>query len=322
MKDSKPSFFDKSIFYLLNKIFSKSYRTNFSRFFFKYFLGLIRRIKSNKVDLRNKKIEFNSVNNELDRLGWVKLNENKLNKDIINLKKDAIDSARQIFESEFNENQSDKKYLRNINLTNFPKEITSFHKFFTNPLFINIISNYLNDTPLLTELKLLYSPPSSIKDFKGSQLFHSDFDDKKLVKIFVFIDDVDFDMGPLELIEKNDSKLIMKKVNYSWGQKSKNYSSHDDRLKDVLGKEPTRRELVGPSGSIYLVDTANCLHRGSRNPIKARKVLYANFCTRTSFRNPPLNWIYHNKLTLLKSSPMINLDPKKKLNLGYLENNL
>tara|TARA_A100001011_G_scaffold356658_1_gene400870 strand:+ start:50 stop:1024 length:975 start_codon:yes stop_codon:yes gene_type:complete len=324
MKDLKSSFFDKIIFYLLNKIFSKSYRTNFSRTFFKNFFGLIRKVIKNKaeISLNKKKTKFLYVNDKLEKFGWVKLIENDLNKNIISLKKNAVESAKRIFDSEFNENRSDKKYLRNINLTNFPKETTSFHEFLTNPIFIKIISKYLNDIPLLTELKLLYSPPSDTKDFKGSQLFHSDFDDEKLVKIFVFIDDIDVDMGPLELIEKNDSKLIMKKVNYSWGQKSKNYSSHDDRLKDVLGKEPTRMELVGSSGSIYLVDTANCLHRGSRNPIKARKVLYANFCTRTSFRNPPLNWIYHNKLTLLKSSPMINLDPKKKLNLGYLENNL
>ena len=144
MKDSKSSFFEKIIFYGLNKVFSKWYRTNFSRFFFKYFFELIRRIKSNKVGSKNKKIELTSVYNNLDRLGWVKFNENKLNKDILNLKKNAINSARRIFESEFNENRSDKKYLRNIDISNFPKEITSFHKFFTNPLFINIISNYLS----------------------------------------------------------------------------------------------------------------------------------------------------------------------------------
>ena len=324
MKDKNISFFDKVIFYLLNKIFLKRHRTPLSRHLFKLFFRFFRKFRNNRKNYEqiNKKLELKSINDKLTKYGWAKLNEDKLNKNILNLKEKAIKSAKRIFDSEYNENSSDKKYLRNIDLTNFPRDIVCFHNFLTNPLFIDVISKYLDDLPLLTELKLLYSPSSKSKDFKGSQLFHSDFDDNKLVKIFVFIDDVDNDMGPLEIIEKNDSKLIMNRVNYNWGQESKNYSSHDDRLQNVLGKKPTKKKLVGPKGSTYFVDTVNCLHRGSRNPTKARKILYANFSSRTSFRNPPINWIYNNHLTLFKSSPLIHLDPKQELNLAYIENKL
>jgi len=315
-------FFDKLIFYLLCKIFLKRHRTPLSRILFKFFFRFFRKVKSNTKNHEriDKNFELKSINDNLTEYGWAKLNEDKLNKNILDLKEDAIKSAKKIFDTEYNENSSDKKYLRNIDLTNFPKDIVCFHNFLTNPLFIDLISKYLDDLPLLTELKLLYSPPLKSKDFKGSQLFHSDFDDNKLVKIFVFIDDVDNDTGPTEIIEKNDSKMIMEKANYNWGQESKNYSSHDDRLQNVLGKKPTIKKLVGPKGSTYFVDTVNCLHRGSRNPTKARKILYANFCSRTSFRNPPINWIYSNYLTLIKSSPLIQLDPKRELNLNYIEN--
>ena len=83
MTDMKNSFFDKIIFHLLNKIFSKCYRTNFSRNFFKYFFELVRRIKGRKVDFGNRGIESSKLNFNLDRYGWGEFNKMDLNNDFV-----------------------------------------------------------------------------------------------------------------------------------------------------------------------------------------------------------------------------------------------
>jgi hypothetical protein len=182
-----------------------------------------------------------------------------------------------------------------------------FHDFFTNKYIVDIVSKYLNDKPLLTELKLLYSPPSIDQIYSGSQLLHSDFDDTKVVKIFVFIDGVDEDSGPLQLVNKEITKKIIKLSKYRWGQISRKYKSHDDNLLELISDTEDKEKitsLIGNRGTVVLADTVNCLHRGSRNPIKPRRILYATFSTRTSFRFPPINWLINNNNTILKSSPL------------------
>jgi hypothetical protein len=238
--------------------------------------------------------------------GWTKI-ENNFNSNFDTIKLHAIKKAEEIFDNNFNFKKNQKNYLKSVDFSLSGPSAKIFHDFFTNSNLIDIISNYLNEKPLLTELKLLYSPPTSDEIYSGSQLLHSDFDDNKVVKVFVFINDVDLDSGPLELINKYYSNKIIKLSKYRWGQMNRKYKSHDDNLLDLIVKSDSDKiltSIVGSSGTIVLADTVSCLHRGSRNPIKARKILYATFSTRTSFRFPPVNWIINNKNTILKSSPL------------------
>ena len=320
MNLKKHSKLDLVVFYVLHKLFSRWFKSSFSRKIFKRFFRILQSPKDKRLSNENLDSFSVEISEKLTNKGWMDIKKENFTKDILELRDHSIDAANNIFEGYFKLNPTGKGYLKGIDLSQYPEQVKLFNAFFTHPFFFNPIANYLGELPLLSELKLLYSPPTSFDEYSGSQLFHSDFDDSKLVKIFVFLEEVDEDMGPTEIIENKASELILKKTNYKWGVKRKKYSSHDDALKDVLGNKTNHISLMGPKGATYLIDTVACLHRGSRNPKKGRKILYANFTTRTSFRNPPINWLIHNDLTLKRSSPLIDLDPKGELNLKYIKN--
>lgn len=312
---------DRILIRLFKLIFNRWYKTALSRKIFKSFFKLFQKQTEYKENQKNNFLKDNYVLNNLKIRGWSKILDKNLTKDLIELKNQSICEALKIFNGNFNTNKTGKNYLKGINLSYYPNQIKLFNQFFTHPYFIENISNYLGEEPLLTELKILYSPPMKTKSFSGSQLFHSDYDDEKLVKVFLFLEDVGKENGPTEIIEKEQTKFILNKTNYKWGTKREQFSSHDDNLINVLKDKGKIISLRGSKGSIFFIDTVNCLHRGSRNPDKGRKILYANFSTKTSFRNPPVNWIINNKLSLSISSPLMNLDPNNELDLKFTINN-
>jgi hypothetical protein len=201
-----------------------------------------------------------------------------------------------------------KDYLHRM--SNVPvEEMNFFYNYFTNPFYLNLAACYLKDEPILTEIKLLVSPVKSGCDSRpqGSQLFHSDFDDEANLKIFVFLDEIDEFSGPLQAVNRAKSKELMNASNYRWGKEG---VSHND---SIVASDDTSyiRTFVGKTGSVCLIDTVACLHRGSRFPTRERKILYATFNTRTSFRFPPLNWIGLAPRINNLSSPLLSLDPER-----------
>jgi len=189
-------------------------------------------------------------------------------------------------------------------------DMAFFYNYFTNQEYLKLAALYLNDMPLISELKLLVSPSFSSKamnSLQGSQLFHSDFDDERILKVFIFLNDVDESSGPLQAIRSRVSKKLMKACNYRWGSSG---LSHNDNIASEI--DPNNiKSFIGPSGSICFIDSVNCLHRGSRNPTRERRILYASYTTRTSFRYPPLNWIGFLPKTNTVSSPLLKLDPQE-----------
>lgn len=187
-------------------------------------------------------------------------------------------------------------------------DLAFFYNYFTSPVYLKLAADYLRDVPLLTELKLLVSPvggTSSPSLLEGSQLFHSDFDDEANLKVFVFLSDIDAKSGPLQAVNRSKSEELMEAWGYKWAIPA---LSHNDAIvPEAEGDSIT--EFVGAAGSICLIDTVNCLHRGSRFPSTERRILYATFNTRTSFRFPPINWMglapKHNSI----SSPLLKIDP-------------
>ena len=95
-----------------------------------------------------------------------------------------------------------------------------------------------------------------------------------MLNFFFLLNDVDDKNGPFTFIDKINSKKIIKQTKYDGKrledqkiyQKNKNYKS----LENVF---------IGKSGSGLAIDTANCLHYGSRNMLKDRIILIIYFTT-------------------------------------------
>jgi hypothetical protein len=305
------------IYNIVLKLTKKNYknpaRRNIHKIFFKFLQIIL--LKKQQVD-NIKKLDDNYQ--KFEQNGFIILDKLFLNEQFKFKLDISISLAKDIFENEnLHYIKYNKAYLKGVNFLNTPNAGKTFYELFTDDYFLNIAKKYLNDIPLLTEIKLLHSPITHDNVFSGSQLLHSDHDDDKLMKIFIYLNDVTIESGPLEIVNKKITQEIIKNSHYRWGQEHRQYKSHDDKLLNLYPNGNAITTLIGNEGTIIIADTANCLHRGSRNPTKERLVLYATYTTRTSFTHPPINWFFPAKAAAFISSPLLNLDSNKNW-IGYI----
>ena len=163
-------------------------------------------------------------------------------------------------------------------------------KFVTNKYLIEIVSRYLNCIPLLTNLSLWYSPNDKFYE-NSSQEYHLDHEDYRQVKGFLFINDVDLESGPLNIINVLQSNQIQNLINYKLTKSKK-------RVDDLTIKNLKKNHLdinenimIGNSGDLLLCDTSSCFHLGSRLGNKPRFILAFQFITPFGFS---MDWDWKN----------------------------
>lgn len=130
------------------------------------------------------------------------------------------------------------------------------------------ITAYLGQAPRLYALRLWWSPPN--RKAAGSQLFHYDHRDSRQMKLFVHLNDVSEDCGPLHFISAADSLTVDARVGYRQGRYS------DEQIFSAVPRERLVA-ATGPQGTAWLLDTARCLHFGSRGNRRDRLILMASF---------------------------------------------
>ena len=118
-------------------------------------------------------------------------------------------------------------------------------------------SAYLGIVPVIAALNVYYST-SGGDEARSSQLFHCDADGTSQVKIFVLCTEVTPAHGPLTLLDARTSREVRRQLGYSFGGKIK-----DKRLANIV-TPADYRPIVGPPGTVCLVDTTQCFHFGSR----------------------------------------------------------
>jgi hypothetical protein len=159
----------------------------------------------------------------------------------------------------------------------FPHNLLTSSDVVDIPLFLDLalhddiigsIAEYFDQVPRLFNLAMWWSPPNQTA--KGSQLYHYDHRDSRQAKLFLNINDVTLDAGPLHFLPAACSTSVDDKLGYSQDR----YTDEDVYSvcseKDVVA-------AVGHSGTAFLVDTARCLHYGSRGNIGDRLLLMASF---------------------------------------------
>ena len=102
-----------------------------------------------------------------------------------------------------------RKEIKNFSkdyLLNYDIEFNSNVKNIADP-FIDIATKYLGTLPILTSFSMLYSANIS-DELVGSKLLHRDCEDFKQLKIFIPIEEVQKENGPLHVINKDESKKL------------------------------------------------------------------------------------------------------------------
>tara|TARA_B100000989_G_scaffold283147_1_gene248809 strand:- start:506 stop:1444 length:939 start_codon:yes stop_codon:yes gene_type:complete len=163
-------------------------------------------------------------------------------------------------------------------------------KFVTNKYLIEVVSRYLKCVPILTNLSLWYSPNDKIYK-NSSQEYHLDHEDYRQVKGFLFINEIDLQTGPLNIINNEQSNNIQKLINYRMTKSDKRVN--DQIIQDLKNKKININEntMTGKSGDLLLCDTSSCFHYGSRLGNKPRFILAFQYVTPFGFS---LDWNWKN----------------------------
>lgn len=130
------------------------------------------------------------------------------------------------------------------------------------------VSEYMGQVPRLYNLFLWWSPPN--QSARGSQLYHYDHRDSRQAKVFINLTDVTAESGPLHFLTPPNSLKVDAKVGYSQSRYT------DEDVYSAVSRDDAI-PAVGEAGTGFVVDTARCLHYGSRGNAIDRIILMASF---------------------------------------------
>lgn len=175
-----------------------------------------------------------------------------------------------------NNHHLDEKLPQISTVTGLPE----FYAWGIEKRLVNIIENYIG-------LPVAFHGVHLRKDFNnkhqfGTLLWHSDAEDRRIIKIIIYLNDVEEKTGPFEYIPRSLTSL------FSWNYfrlyyklwKSGYMGIDDEQVKPVIPKSAWK-SCPGPAGTVILVDTKNTLHHGTVRT-EDRSTLFLCYTT-----NPP-----------------------------------
>jgi hypothetical protein len=141
-------------------------------------------------------------------------------------------------------------------------------RFMVSRPILDIATAYLGAVPLLAGANLWWSPPND--SASSSQLFHTDNEDWRQLKVMINVYDTDASHGPFTLVPADASERALRATRYVTGRLP------DEAVHAHIGDcQPVA--FTGRAGSGGFVDTSRCLHFGSRENRDDRLVLAFQF---------------------------------------------
>jgi hypothetical protein len=134
-----------------------------------------------------------------------------------------------------------------------------------NRRLLDIANSYVGMWSKLEYVDLWYTPPVAGDQRKSSQRWHRDFNDRHLLKAFLYLVDVDEDTGPFEYVPRSAPGGELDRL-WPWRPLGENYPPEDEFAKSVNGRSVT---FTAPKGTIIFCNTSG-FHRGGFARRKAR----------------------------------------------------
>lgn len=239
--------------------------------------------KFNNHKLNNAKPDTKFLFDKMDLLkknGCVKIDGKKfftsLELEKLKLLKDYAANKKDKFlaSDEIDHNKNIKSYRIDIGgYLNFHKKLVdiNFNDFFINNIlqlalkneFINIANDYLGVTPYLSRFYLWYDYHNEDNNNpEGTQYWHRDSDDKKFIKFFIYLNDVNSNNGPFTYLNKTNFygknknlNLIGKPVKYQ------SFLGVDDSNNFLSSNKEDIIENLGSFSDLIIADTSG-YHKG------------------------------------------------------------
>jgi len=147
------------------------------------------------------------------------------------------------------------------------------------PRVLDLANAYLRMWAKLSYVDLWYTVPQAPdSDRAASQLWHLDFDDKHLLKAFLYLNDVDEDSGPFEYVPGSQPDGRYDAV-WHWSP-LRTGRIPDEQVRATVPADGIKT-FTAPRGTLILCNTSG-LHRGGFSTAKPRVLATATFCSPAS----------------------------------------
>lgn len=130
-----------------------------------------------------------------------------------------------------------------------------------------VVSDYLGGAPVLSQIKLWWSPPT--ETMLESQRYHFDAEDSTQLKVFLNVNEIGADAGAFTYLPAPASAKVPQR-------KRASQRLTDDVVDRHVGPGAAVK-VVGPPGSVSMVDTSRRLHYGSRGNTVDRLIVMVQF---------------------------------------------
>jgi hypothetical protein len=133
------------------------------------------------------------------------------------------------------------------------------------PRLLAIANAYLEMWSKLEYVDVWYTPPAEETERRSSQRWHRDFNDRHLLKAFLYLVDVDEETGPFEYVPRSAPGGELD-VLWPWRPLGENYPPQDELAERIDGRSVT---FTAPKGTIIFCNTCG-FHRGGFATAKPR----------------------------------------------------
>jgi hypothetical protein len=174
-----------------------------------------------------------------------------------------------------------------------------FVRYALQPAAINVIATALGEIPWLDYVLLSYSRYTG-EELASSQLWHRDHDDVRVIKLFSYLTDVEQDGdGPFTFLPRQSTD--------KFGYPLRGSHFPDEQVFQKVPRSDIK-VMKAPRLTSFMVDTAKCLHMGSRMGPGHGRLLY----TATFFAFPRM----YPGAKLRPFLPTAETTPLQKLVMG------
>ena len=135
----------------------------------------------------------------------------------------------------------------------------------TNPRLLDIANAYLGMWSKLEYVDVWYTPPATAEERRSSQRWHRDFNDRHLLKAFVYLVDVDEETGPFEYVPRSAPGGELDQL-WPWRPLGENYPPEGELEERIDGGAVI---FTAPKGTIIFCNTSG-FHRGGFAKTKPR----------------------------------------------------
>ena len=217
--------------------------------------------------LLRKKFDLSNPNNDLLQgirdYGYGKINDKYLN----SIFKSLSDKYIKILPD----------YVK-IKPTKVPKSPLSQIQIYSDPLIFKLLKNkqlnevmqkYLRMQPKFCGASIWLAVADG--NVNGSPLLHVDSGSEKIIRLYVYLNDINASNGAFHYVRRRISKKF---INYSGYLGNAIIDDDFERIGSKCGvKWSDVKPAVGKAGSSFIIDSAQCLHFGSRMKKGSRLVL-------------------------------------------------